>query len=274
MAELPELEICRREAEKVIAGRKIKTVEVLPAAVKRFGTKKAFITRLTGVKVGSASRVGVSLVFKLDSGDGLIIELGPTGMLLKGQTKDPAPKGLVATITFTQHGVVRVVDPAKASTMTVVPWDEVGDAAGIEGFDLAGEPIPWTAFGERLLRRKDPVKAILMDPKFLAGIGPIYSDEVLFESGLRATRTPDTLTPQEIRRMYRAAVEIVHEAIKHGGSTVGPDGWTDMSGGAGGYTPMLAVHGREGLISPRAREPIVKEKFGSGVTYYCAQTQM
>ena len=42
-----------------------------------------------------------------------------------------------------------------------------------------------------------------MDPTFLVGVGPIYSDEVLFESGLRSDRAPQSLSTQEIRRLYR-----------------------------------------------------------------------
>jgi len=275
MAELPELEILRREADKDLSNRKIKTIDITVAgAIKKAGPKKQLLERFEGMKNTGVSRVGESLVLKLDSGDALLVVLGNTGRMVRAQTKDAVPKGLVATLPFTQHGGLRIIDPAKHSQLLVVAQDDVAATAALGGFDLADEPVSWTAFGERLLRRTEKIKTIMMDSAFLVGIGPIYSDEVLFECGLRADRTPQTLTPQEIRRLYRAIVEIVHEAMKHGGTTVGPDGWTNLSGGTGGYGQFLAVHGREGLMTPRARGPVVKAKFGSGVTYYCEATQM
>jgi formamidopyrimidine-DNA glycosylase len=275
MAELPELEILRRDADKELSGKKVKTVEVaVPAAVKRNTNKKVFASKLEGQKLGGTSRVGESLVTKLDGGEVLCITLGQKGRLLRGQNKDEAPKGIIATLTFTQHGCVRLVDPSKQAEMFVIPSDDVAATVGKAGFDLADAPVSWTAFGERLLRQQGKLKAILMDPTFLVGVGPMYSDEILFESGLRYDRTPQSLSTQEIRRLYRATIEILHEAMKHGGSTVGADGWTDLFGKAGGYTEMLAVYGRDGQMSPRARGPVVKARFGNGTTYYCEQSQM
>lgn len=275
MAELPELEILRRDADKELSGRKVKTVEVaVPAVVKRNTNKKIFASKLEGQKLEGVSRVGETLVVKLDSGDALCIVLGDKGRLIRSQTKDVAPKGLVATLIFTQHGGVRVVDPSKQAELFVIPQDEVAETAGQSGFDLADAPISWTTFGERLIRRQGKLKSILMDPSFLVGVGTMYSDEILFEAGLRFDRTPQSLSTQEIRRLYRATIEIIHEAIKHGGSTVGPDGWTDLTGKSGGYSPMLAVYGRDGQMSPRARGPVVKARFGNGTTYYCEQSQM
>ena len=92
--------------------------------------------------------------------------------------------------------------------MFVVAPEEVADVVGDLGFDLIAEPVSWTAFGERLLRRNGKLKSILMDPTFLVGIGPMYSDEILFEAGLRYDRDPKSLSTQEIRRLYRSTVEI------------------------------------------------------------------
>ena len=275
MAELPELETLRREADKDLGGRKVKLVDVLvPAAVKRNTNKKVFAARLEGVKLGKVTRVGQTLVIDLDSGDALCVKLGDTGRIVRAQSKDAAPKGLLATLTFTQHGGLRLIDPGKSAEMYVVTKDEVPAAAGLKGFDLADEPISWTAFGERLLRQTGKLKTILMDPQFLVGVGPLYSDEILFEAGLRYDRLSRSMSTQEIRRLYRATVEIVHEGIKHGGATVGEDGWTNLSGQPGGYQQFLSVYKRDGMMSPRGRGTVVKSRFGSGYTYYCEQTQM
>jgi formamidopyrimidine-DNA glycosylase len=125
-----------------------------------------------------------------------------------------------------------------------------------------------------ILRRDGKLKSVLMDPTFLVGIGPIYSDEILFHSGLRYDRNPSSLSAQEIRRLYRAVVETVHEAVKYGGTSLGADGWVGLSGEPGEYQQYITVYKRDGEMSPRARGPIVKTRFGSGYTYYCEQTQV
>ena len=65
------------------------------------------------------------------------------------------------------------------------------------------------------------LKALLMDQTFIAGIGNIYSDEILWQPACATTARPSTLSTQEIRRLYRAMVETLHEAIKHRGLDAG-----------------------------------------------------
>jgi formamidopyrimidine-DNA glycosylase len=62
--------------------------------------------------------------------------------------------------------------------------------------------------------------------------------------------------------------------VKHGGASVGDDGYLTLSGARGGYSDMINVFRRDGEMSPRARGPIVKSRFGNGYTYYCEQTQV
>jgi len=275
MAELPELEILRRDLDKDVVGKKIKTVEAPSAAtIKRAGNKKTFISRLEGIKIESVTRKGTWLQLGLETGDVLMITLGDKAQLQRKQNKDELDKGTAVVITFTQHGQLRLVDPAKSSELLVATAEEVPDIVGTIGLDLVDEPVSWTKFGEMVLRRTGKLKSILMDPTMLVGIGPMYSDEILFEAGLRFDRPPEKLSTQEIRRLYRASVEIVHDSVKHGGATVGDDGIRTLAGEQGGYGAMINVFKRDGQMSPRARGPIVKAKFGSGYTYFCEQTQV
>ena len=180
----------------------------------------------------------------------------------------------MVTITFTQHGQLRILDASKKVEAFVITPDELPGVVGEIGFDLIEERVSWTAFGERLLRRQGKLKSILTDNTFVVGIGPVYSDEILFEAGLRYDRTPQSLSTQEIRRLYRATVEKIHDAVKYNGTSLGEDGFTDIFGKRGSFQDELAVYGRDGEMSPRARDPIVKARFGQGYTYYCGQTQM
>lgn len=277
MPELPEIELLRRDLEREFHDKKVKAVEVPGTGVLKTPAKKAFTTALTGNKITSVDRKGMLLVMGVDDGQVLVLSIGPLGRVLKVQAKDPVAPGTALVVTFTQGGQLRVVDTKKASTIELLPSDDLPEAhpeLGSLGFDAVDEPISWTTFGEQLLRRDGRLKSVLMDQTFLVGIGPIYSDEILFHAGLRYDRQTTSLSAQEIRRLYRAVVETVHEAIKYGGTTIGVDGWVSLSGAPGEYAEYLTVYKRDGEMSPRARGPIVKTRFGSGYTYYCEQTQV
>src|SRR4051794_1449871 len=126
MAELPELEILRRDLDKEVVGKKIKTVEAPSAAtIKRAGTKKALTAPLEGAKIESAGRKGTWITLGLDTGDVVMVRLGDRAYLRRAQNKEAVVKGTAVTLTFTQHGQLRLVDPAKSSELFVVTAEEV-----------------------------------------------------------------------------------------------------------------------------------------------------
>jgi formamidopyrimidine-DNA glycosylase len=277
MPELPELELLRRDLDREIGERKIKSVEVPVAGVIKQPTKKALITALEGVKLTGVTRRGMLLLIGVEGTHVIVVSLGELSRLTRNQPKDANAPGTALVLSFTQGGQLRLVDPKKQAAVQYVAAEELDalhpELAGL-GLDPVEEPISWTTFGEMILRRDGKLKSVLMDPTFLVGIGPIYSDEVLFHSGLRYDRNPSSLSAQEIRRLYRAVVETVHEAVKYGGTSLGPDGWVGLSGEPGEYQQYITVYKRDGEMSPRARGPIVKARFGNGYTYYCEQTQV
>ena len=115
--------------------------------------------------------------------------------------------------------------------------------------------MSWTSFARVLLARNVKLKTLLMDQEVVAGIGPIYSDEILWEAGLRHDRISSELSSQEIRRLFRALVETLHEAIKHRGSSVDDHPFVDLYGKPGDHQDELKVYGREGEPCRRCRAP-------------------
>jgi formamidopyrimidine-DNA glycosylase len=278
MAELPELETLRRELEKEAVGKRFKAPEVTGTkTVRHNGTKKAFQARLEGAKVKSVERRGRHLVANLDSGELLIIDLGQTGRLEKVAPKSTPPKGTAVVLTFTQGGQIRVVDPGGATEVFVVAPDALAAEAPAlvaKGLDPVADAVSWTSFARVLLGRSAKLKTILMDPDVVAGIGPMYSDEILWEAGLRHDRTSDSLSSQEIRRLFRALVETLHEAVKHRGTTIDEHPFVDLYGKPGDYQNELKVYAREGEPCPRCRAPIAKGRYSNKPFYFCEACQV
>jgi formamidopyrimidine-DNA glycosylase len=275
--ELPEIELLRRDLDRDVGGRKVKAVDVPGAGLVSHPTKKAFATALVGTKLTGARRRGTTILVGVDGTHEIVLTLGDQTRLRRQAAKEPTIKGTAMVISFTQGPQLRLIDPKRQGSVELVAVEELAERhpefANL-GLDPADEPISWTTFGEALLRRDERLKVVLTDPTFLVGIGPVYSDEILFHAGLRYDRIASGLNTQEIRRLYRAVVETVHDAIKYGGTSIGPDGWVGLDGSPGSYGEHLTVYKRDGQMSPRSRGPIVKTRYGSGYTYYCEQTQV
>ncbi|HYF46816.1 MAG TPA: bifunctional DNA-formamidopyrimidine glycosylase/DNA-(apurinic or apyrimidinic site) lyase [Acidimicrobiales bacterium] len=278
MPELPEVETIRRELERDIVGLRIKEVEVNDTrSIRRHGKKAPFVKLLDGAKVTHVHRRGKYLVLNLDTGSVLVIHLGMSGQLRRNAPKDPTETHTRVVLTFTQKGQLRFIDPRKFGEMFVVPADAIADEVpelAHLGFDPVDQAVSWTSFGQAVVNRSVKLKPLLMDQKFIAGIGNIYADEILHGAGLRPDRLSNSLSTQEIRRLYRALVETLHDAIKYGGSTLSDGQYVDLHGKPGEYQEHHQVYDREGKDCRRCRAPIVRIKANQRSTFYCEQCQV
>jgi len=277
LPELPEVETIRRGLEREVVGKRVKTVQVTGTRTIRRQTKKVFIAKLEGAKINGVERRGKYLLMKLDTGDILVVHLRMSGQLLRAQAKDAVVKHTHVVMTFTQGGQLRFVDPRTFGELFVTTPDELtSDVEELSnlGMDPVDEPQSWVKFREQLLSRTTKLKPLLMDQSFLAGVGNIYSDEILWEAGLRHDRTPQTLSTMEIRRLYRAIVEVLHEAVKHRGSTLSDEQYVDLHGKPGEFQLLHQAYNREGEACRRCRSPIAREKVGQRSTFYCPNCQI
>lgn len=279
MAEQPELETLRRDLDRDIGGKRIKSAEVPGSgAIPRHTNKKQFTALLEGAKVSSVVRRDLLLVAKLDTGDALVIDMQHGGHLRRQAAKEPVDKTTKVVLTFTQGGQLRALDDTGSLELFVVPFDELTTAVpelADLGFDILDEPISWTIFGERMLQHRDTkLRALLLNRSVIAGIGPVYADEILYQSGLRPDREVSSLSTQEIRRFYRAVVETLHEAAKHRGVTTADGQYSDLAGKPGGWTDELQVFERDGKACRRCRGVVSKVRQGGKTVYLCEACQV
>lgn len=271
--ELPEIETLRRDLERETATRKVKSAEVV--VLKSFPgikQKKEFGTNLVGAKVVNAERHGLMLVVHMDNEHSLVLELGENGRLERVASREKQADDIVGVITFTQGGDLRIADKKGSSSIRVVHDDdleEVLPSAEEMGLDLLEHPLSWVDFGRMMKARKTALKLLLTDPEVFVGIGDIYSNEILFDAGLRHDRISAELSTQEIRRLYRSVVGIMHDAIKYRGTSLEDRPFLDLTGSPGEFADHLAVYGKQGELSPRSREPIQKTSFKHQVVFYC-----
>jgi formamidopyrimidine-DNA glycosylase len=278
--ELPEVEVVRRDLEKEVVGKRIKDVEVRPhrnamRVIRRHSRRKEFADRLTGRKITKLDRKGKYILLYLDDGDVLVVHFGMSGQFLRGTRRQALPAHTHVVVEFQQGGDLRYVDPRTFGEMFVTAADELGKIRELDhiAIDPLEDTFTWQEFSGELARRATKLKPLLMDQKFISGLGNIYSDEVLFAAGLRHDRMSDTLSSQEVRRLYRAIREVVQDALRFRGTTLADEAYVDLFGRPGEFQTELKVYGRTGLACRRCRTPIVAEKLSGRNTYFCPQCQ-
>ncbi len=271
--ELPEIEILRRESERDLVSRKIKAVDL--GAMKTFPghrTKKSVAEPLEGEKIDAIERRGLDLLLHLSNENTIVLSLGALGSMHRVPSKTADIDGTILTLTFTQGGDLRIADPESTTEIRVVPTEglaEVFAELAPLGHDLYVNPISWVDFGRTVLASSQPLKVLLLDSSVFVGIGDVYADEILFDSGLRHDRTSSELSIQEIRRLHRSIVQMFHDAIKYGGTNLETRPFADPAGNVGNYGDHIAVYGKAGELSPRSRLPIKKAQFKGRPVFFC-----
>ena len=278
--ELPEVEVMRRDLERDVVGKKFKGAEVKASknamrAIRRHKTRKEFTGALTGRKIAKVERRGKYIVIHLDGGRSLVVHFGMSGQFQRATGRQPLAPHTHVVMTFQQGGDLRFIDPRTFGEMFVAETDELGKVKELQhvAIDPLDQVFTWPTFQYLLAQKASKMKQLLMDQKFISGLGNIYSDEVLFHAGIRYDRMSDKLSSQEVRRLYRAIQEILQDAIKARGTTLEDEAYVDLFGKPGEYGAELKVYGRAGLPCRRCRTPIETVKISQRSSYYCPQCQ-
>ncbi len=275
MTNLPEVEVTRKELERDAVGKRIKAVTVkTPSLVARHRNRPEFYKVLEGRRIRAVARRGTHLLLDLDDGAVLVLRFG-TGASISRETATAEPgKDTQFVAVFTTGGSLHYVDPHKDGELFVVGRDEVEALAELNpsGIDPLADQFTWHAIGQKFAAREGSLKALLTDESVIVGLGDLYADEILWNAGLAAKRRTDSLSAQEVRRLYRAILEVLYEAVKQGG-TAEPGDEFDDGEVYGDFGDHIKVYGRGGLPCARCRQRVVYETIDSRGTYWCPQCQ-
>ena len=241
--------------------------------------KKEFIDAARGPQDRRrCSGAGKYLVMKLDGTDALVVHLGMSGQLLRAKTaREKAPKHTHVVITFTQGGLLRFVDPRTFGEMFVTQYDEIDqqvDELAHLGLDPLETALSWDLFGRMLAERKTKLKPLLMDQKFIAGHRQRLQRRDPVRGRAQVGPQSDSLSQQEVRRLYRAISETLQDAVKYRGSSLADEQYVDLFGQPGEYQHHHQVYDREGQACPRCRRPIHRARYSNRSTFYCDACQV
>lgn len=270
MPELPEVEsVLRslRDCTPPLMGRVISHVCLLLDSLVSGASPDKFRALLEGMMFSSIRRHGKYLIFSLTRAGKrfresfLIVHLRMTGRLFLVLQEQAVEKHTRMSLQLEDGFALRFDDPRKFGRVWLV--DDPAPVLSGLGPDALG--IDQDVFASMFSTYRRQIKPLLLDQSFIAGIGNIYADEILFRSGIHPLTTSGELSNMDIERLYRAIQGILAEAVEANGANI--DGVFD----AGRF--VVNVYGRGGKQCAKCGSTIVKIKVGQRGTHVCSFCQ-
>jgi len=273
MPELPEVETVKRTLNALVAGKTIRAVTVrLPRIIHRPEEPEAFAAALEGRTILGIERRGKFLRFLLD-GLVLVSHLRMEGRYSVCPSDEPIEKHTHVLFHLTDGTDLRYKDVRQFGTMHLFrPGEEFGQPPLSK---LGMEPLDNAFTAEALRRllggRKAPIKPLLLNQAYVAGLGNIYVDESLHKAGIHPERPAASLRPAEWTRLHEAIRCTLQEAVDAGGSSV--RSYVNGQGELGMFQLRLYVYGREDEPCRTCGTAIVKTVLGGRGTHVCPVCQ-
>ena len=267
MPELPEVETVLRTLETKIKDKEITDVKILYAPIVE-GDVRTFRKKIRGQHFRNFDRRGKFLIFGLDDIT-LVSHLRMEGKYYILSKEDPIDKHTHVIFYLDDGTELRYHDVRKFGRMELI--EKKDDYADFK--DLGPEPFS-RDFNLKyckgyLENKKKPVKEVLLDQSFVAGIGNIYADEILWDIKVHPLRSASGLSDEEIKALIGSTRKILKKAIKAGGTTI--RSYTSSLGVTGRFQLSLNCHTIDKC--KRCGCDIVKIRVGGRGTYYCPSCQ-
>lgn len=269
MPELPEVETIKRDLEKKIKNQTIDDIAVFDDRVIKDLSPRTFIRRIKKTSIKGITRKGKALIITFDPQGYLVVQLKMTGQLIYSQTK--GSKDTKVTFKLSNGHYLHYNDQRTLGWLIYVRnLAEVGYLNGL-GPEPLSKSFNSAWLREALQRRKGPIKPLLMNHQFVAGIGNIYASEILFKAHIHPLRSSNRLTDDEVELLHHSTVDILNEAIAHRGSSMRD--YRDASGEKGQFNQRIKVYGRRNEACVDCGTSIERIVQAGRSTFYCKTCQ-
>jgi formamidopyrimidine-DNA glycosylase len=305
MPELPEVEVVKLFLEAKLLHKKITKLEIL--------TPKSFIgkpSRVVGQTITGFSRIGKQLSIHLSNKLILLVHLKMTGQLIyhpalsregKGKGLDsrregdyvlghPTKDALInlpnksTRIIFyfsplsskrgTKGEILYFNDQRKFGWVRLLTRTELAEAQKDLGLDIFSPQFTPQYLFNQLQKSSRPVKLVLLDQHFFAGIGNIYANDALFLSKIHPSTPSNIIKPSKALSLYRSILSIMQQSVLAGGSTARDNKYIKPDGTKGLNQFHFRVYQRDGQPCLKCSTPIKKIRLGGRGTFYCPHCQM
>jgi formamidopyrimidine-DNA glycosylase len=261
MPELPDVEIFRQYIQSTALHKKIRNVKVLDTAVLKNISAPALAGELKGHSFEQAERYGKYCLLALDNTKSLVLHFGMTGFFKYYKIEDQAPKHVRVAFEFDNDYTLAYDSQRKLGEVALI--ESVSGFIEYQklGPDAMAPDFSENDFLETLIGRRGTLKSTLMNQKIIAGIGNVYSDEILFQEKLHPTTKITDLDDEQLRRIFKTMRQVLTQVIETG---IEPQEMPDS---------LMTHHRRRDMKCPSCKGDIEKIKVAGRSAYFCPSCQ-
>tara|TARA_Y100000590_G_scaffold464975_1_gene635848 strand:+ start:765 stop:1631 length:867 start_codon:yes stop_codon:yes gene_type:complete len=287
MPELPEVEVVKKSLESQINNLTIKSIKIHDSNL-RYKVKKQDISKIIGLKILKVKRRSKYLLFHLNKDFTMIAHLGMTGkFFIKDRNKIKKKTSFYYDLKEYNKSHNRIIFVFKNESKLI--YNDVrkfGFVKVILNKNIKNEkhlkilgPEPFNKlynfeyFKRYINGKKRTIKDLLMDQKFLAGLGNIYVNEILFLCKIKPNRKLHKLNDQEIKDIIINTKKVLKKAIIYGGSSI--KNFSSGLGKKGNFQQQFNVYGKNKYkCSNSDCNGIVKKiVISNRASFYCSKCQ-
>lgn len=258
MPELPDVETFRRFVDETSLHRRLVDVRVFNRRVLNGLSPQRLKQALQGRSFRSTARHGKYLFVDVGGSGWLVLHFGMTGYLDFGRQRRTGPHDRVVFVFAHEYSLAFVCARLFGRITLAQSVEEfIADKRlGPDAMDVCGEE-----FASRVRRSRATIKSILMDQSQVAGIGNLYSDEILFQSRIHPAFPGHRLTAEQAACLYRNTRKVLRMAI---GRKADP--WAMPP------SYLLPHREREGRC-PRCKAALARQTVAGRTAYWCPRCQ-
>jgi formamidopyrimidine-DNA glycosylase len=278
MPELPEVEVVKLFLEQKLLNKTISKLEIL--------SPKSFVgnpSLVKNQKIIKFSRIGKQLSIHLSNKLILLVHLKMTGQLiydgfvLGHPTKDASgslpSKSTRLVFTFRDLSKLYFNDQRKFGWIKLLTREELTESQKDLGLDIFDPNFSPEYILNQSQKSRRPIKIILLDQHFFAGIGNIYANDALFLAGINPKTPSNKITLKQAKLIYKFMVEIMEQSVLAGGSTARDNKYLRPDGTGGQNQFSFRVYEQKGKPCQKCGTKIEYIKLGGRGTFFCPKCQ-
>ncbi|MFP4418833.1 MAG: Fpg/Nei family DNA glycosylase [Chitinivibrionales bacterium] len=253
MPELPDVHAFKEVFDNVALHKRVQDLEINNAKVVQGLNGKKLKSHLQGKTFVGSERRGKYLLVTLDSDEVLAFHFGMTGYLY-GRNGEPDRYRRV-TFLLDDNRYLEYVSKRMLGRLSLS--DSIEHFVEEKGLGPDALYCTEEQFTSRISASSNSIKSALMDQSRIAGLGNIYSDEVLYQAHLHPAVQADSLSDKQRKSLFRVMRRVLDVAIRHHANpTEMPDGY-------------LLRHRKKGEKCPKCGGRIQKDTISGRSSYYC-----
>ena len=288
MPELPEVEVVKRSLTRKVQNLIIQKVNIKDSKL-RYHIDKNKFRKITGLRIKKIERKSKFLLFFLNKNFIMMVHLGMTGKFFFVDRKNTKLKtSFYYNIDYKKEQKYDRVEFILNKNQKLI-YNDVRKFGFIKLLSnkkyknnfhlkhLGPEPLKntfnYTYFKNYIKGRSRVIKDILMDQKFVSGLGNIYANEILFLSKVKPSRKVKNLKEFELKKIINFTKEVLKNAIELGGSSI--KDFSSSNGKKGSFQQHFNVYGKKGAAcsNTTCKSIIVKSSISNRSTFFCNNCQ-